>query len=49
MAHKDIILNKGIKKLKDDLDIVNLIEMIKSYRIIKDVMFTPQDNILIRT
>ena len=42
-AEKDFKLNKGEEKLFQDLDIVKLLQMIKDYRVMKQVIFTHDD------
>ena len=42
-SEKDFVLNQGIKKLTKDLDIVNLLEMIKGYKTINEVLFNKED------
>ena len=39
-AEKDFKLDKGRDKLYRDLDIVKLLEMIKDYNVMKQVLFT---------
>ena len=39
-AEKDFKLNKGEEKLFQDLDIVKLLQMVKDYRVMKQVIFT---------
>ena len=42
-ARKDYFLNKGIGKLEQDLDITNILSMLKGYRILQQVLFTIDD------
>lgn len=35
----EVYYNKGYEKLMHDLDVVNLVEMIKGYRVMKQVLF----------
>ena len=41
-------MKKGKEMLSRDLDIVNLLEMIKNYKLMKDVFFTQDDRFLLR-
>ena len=41
-------LNKGKKKLNRDLDIVNLLEMIKDYHLMKQVLFDQDDRFFLQ-
>ena len=45
---KDFYLNQGIQKLQTDLDIVNLLEIIKGFRIIQQVLFTKDDQFFLK-
>ena len=47
-ANLDLQLKKGQEMLSRDLDIVNLLEMIKNYKLIKDVFFTQDDRFLLK-
>ena len=47
-AKPDYYLNQGIKKLSHDLDIVNLLEMIKGFHIMKQVLFNHDDRYLLK-
>ena len=39
----DYQLDKGIEKLEQDLDVVNFLQMIKGYNVLKQVMFSHDD------
>ena len=47
-AEKDFKLEKGRDKLYRDLDIVNLLEMIKDYHVMKQVLFTHDDRFFLQ-
>ena len=47
-AKKDVQLHKGQEMLSRDLDIVNLLELIKDYKLMKDVFFTQDDLFLLK-
>ena len=38
-----MILNKGIKKLNKDLDIVKILDMIKGFRTLNEILFNKED------
>ena len=38
-GRNDFYMNQGMKKLERDLDIVNLIDLIKGYRVMRKVLF----------
>ena len=40
----DFYLNKGISKLNHDLDIVNLLEIVKGYNVMKQVLFNHDEH-----
>ena len=42
-SQKDFVLNQGIKKLNKDLDIVNLLEIIKGYKSFNEILFNKED------
>ena len=44
----DYYLNKGINKLKRDLDIVNLLEIVKGFYVMKQVLFSLDDRFLLK-
>jgi len=48
IAKQDFYLNKGIDKLSKNLDIVNLIDMMKGYHVMKQVLFSQEDRFLLR-
>lgn len=45
-ASKDYELDLGIDMLNRDLDVVNFLQMMKNYHLIKQVMFTQDDRFL---
>ena len=45
---KDYLLNKGINKLDTDLDIVNILEMIKRARALVNLTLTKDENLLLK-
>ena len=47
-SKSDVQMKKGKEMLSRDLDIVNLLEMIKNYKLMKDVFFTQDDRFLLR-
>ena len=47
-AESDYKLNKGKEKLNRDLDIVKMLEMIKDYRVMKQVIFTQDDRFFLQ-
>jgi len=42
-SKQDFYLDKGIDKLSRDLDIVSLLEMVKGYHVMKQVLFSHED------
>ena len=46
---KDYLVNKGIKKLEVDLDIVNILEMIKRARVLVNLTLTKDENLLLKS
>ena len=48
MGSTDVYLDRGIDKLSRDLDIVNLLDLIKGYRVMKQVLFSQQDRFLLQ-
>ena len=48
IAKKDFLLDKGKDKLYRDLDIVRLLEMIKDYHVMKQVLFTHDDRFFLQ-
>ena len=47
-AEKDYKLNKGKEKLNQDLDIVKILEMVKDYRVMKQVIFSHDDRFFLQ-
>ena len=47
-AKNDFLLDKGKDKLYRDLDIVRLLEMIKDYHVMKQVLFTHDDRFFLK-
>ena len=47
-ARNDFYLNQGLKKLERDLDIVNLIDLIKGYRVMRKVLFNHDQRFLMK-
>ena len=47
-ADQDFKLNKGMNKLNRDLDIVKLLEMVKDYRVMKQVIFSHDDRFFLQ-
>ena len=47
-ADQDFKLNKGTDMLNNDLDIVKLLEMIKDYRVMKQVIFSHDDRFFLK-
>ena len=47
-SKQDYYLNKGIKKLSSDLDIVNLLEIVKGYHVMKQVLFNHDERYLLK-
>ena len=47
-AKQDVYLDRGIEKLKRDLDIVNLLSLIKGYHVMKQVLFSPDERFLLK-
>ena len=47
-SKQDFYLNQGIKKLNRDLDIINLLEMIQIYRVMKMTVFSQDDRFFLR-
>ena len=47
-ANQDVQLQKGQEMLSRDLDIVNLLEMVKDYKLMKDVFFTQDDRFFLK-
>ena len=43
-----MLLNKGIEKLERDLDIVELLEIIHGFRVMKKTLFTKDERFLLR-
>ena len=41
-------MNQGMKKLERDLDIVNLIDLIKGYRVMRKVLFNHDQRFLMK-
>ena len=46
---KDYLVNKGIKKLEADLDIVNILEIIKRARVLVNLTLTKDENLLLKS
>ena len=46
-AKEDLLLNKGIKKLENDLDIVVFLEMLHGFRVMKKTLFTKDERFLL--
>ena len=47
-AEHDVYLDRGIDKLSRDLDIVNLLKLIKGYHVMKQVLFSHQDRFFLQ-
>lgn len=47
-AKQDVFLDRGIEKLSRDLDIVNLLDMVKGYHVMKQVLFSEDDRFLLQ-
>ena len=47
-GRKDYLLNKGIEKLDKDLDIENILEMIKRARVLVNLTLTKDENLLLK-
>ena len=47
-AKRDVQLTKGEDMLFRDLDIVNLLEMIKDYKLMKQVLFSQDDRVFLQ-
>ena len=47
-SRKDFYLDKGIEKLERDLDIVNLLDIVKGYHVMKQVLFSQDDRFLLQ-
>ena len=47
-ARNDLYLGQGLRKLERDLDIVNLIDLIKGYRVMRKVLFNHDQRFLMK-
>ena len=47
-GRKDYLLNKGIEKLDKDLDVENVLEMIKRARVLVNLTLTKDENLLLK-
>ena len=47
-GRKDYMLNKGIRKLEADLDIENILEMIKRARVLVNLTLSKDENLLLK-